>query len=111
MEAWRKDGTEEKAFQLSCQHVLASQPVALLALSLIHIFFTAAAGTRIVPPYFFALAYGFAGRIRAVGAAAGGGGLGSGTTEIQPFAHFCIDITFHLPLCQSCVFFIAKKII
>ena len=31
MEAWRKDGTEEKAFQLSCQHVLASQPVALLA--------------------------------------------------------------------------------
>ena len=28
---WRKDGTEEKAFKLSCQHVMACQPVALLA--------------------------------------------------------------------------------
>ena len=28
---WQKDGTEHKAFELSCQHVLACQPVALLA--------------------------------------------------------------------------------
>ncbi len=28
---WRKDGTEGKAFALSCQHVMACQPVALLA--------------------------------------------------------------------------------
>ena len=28
---WRKDGTEKKAFQYSYQHVMASQPVALLA--------------------------------------------------------------------------------
>lgn len=28
---WRADGTEEKAFAISCQHVMACQPVALLA--------------------------------------------------------------------------------
>ena len=28
---WREDGTEAKAFALSCQHVMACQPVALLA--------------------------------------------------------------------------------
>ena len=28
---WREDGTEAKAFELSCQHVMACQPVALLA--------------------------------------------------------------------------------
>lgn len=28
---WAKDGTESKAFQLSCQHVMSCQPVALLA--------------------------------------------------------------------------------
>ena len=28
---WRKDGTEERAFSLSCQHVMACQPVSLLA--------------------------------------------------------------------------------
>ncbi|MCR5575706.1 MAG: carbohydrate kinase [Oscillospiraceae bacterium] len=28
---WQADGTEEKAFALSCQHVMACQPVALLA--------------------------------------------------------------------------------
>ena len=28
---WQADGTEEKAFVLSCQHVMACQPVALLA--------------------------------------------------------------------------------
>ena len=28
---WREDGTEAKAFKLSCQHVMACQPVALLA--------------------------------------------------------------------------------
>ena len=28
---WRKDGTEERAFALSCQHVMACQPVSLLA--------------------------------------------------------------------------------
>ena len=30
-DGWKKDGTEERAFALSCQHVLACQPVALLA--------------------------------------------------------------------------------
>lgn len=30
-EKWKKDGTEWKAFELSCQHVLSSQPVSLLA--------------------------------------------------------------------------------
>ena len=30
MVRWREDGTEEKAFRLSCQHVMACQPVALL---------------------------------------------------------------------------------
>ena len=30
-EAWRADGTEERAFALSCQHVMDCQPVALLA--------------------------------------------------------------------------------
>ena len=28
---WRSDGTEEKVFALSCQHIMACQPVALLA--------------------------------------------------------------------------------
>lgn len=28
---WKADGTEEKAFSLSCQHIMACQPVALLA--------------------------------------------------------------------------------
>ena len=28
---WKKDGTEERAFLLSCQHILACQPVSLLA--------------------------------------------------------------------------------
>ena len=28
---WRRDGTEERAFALSCQHVMACQPVSLLA--------------------------------------------------------------------------------
>ena len=28
---WKKDGTEEKAFELSCQHIMACQPVCLLA--------------------------------------------------------------------------------
>lgn len=28
---WREDGTEARAFELSCQHVLSCQPVALLA--------------------------------------------------------------------------------
>ncbi len=28
---WKKDGTEEKVFALSCQHILSCQPVALLA--------------------------------------------------------------------------------
>ena len=28
---WREDGTEEKVFALSCQHIMACQPVALLA--------------------------------------------------------------------------------
>ncbi|MBQ3478251.1 MAG: carbohydrate kinase [Clostridia bacterium] len=28
---WREDGTEARAFELSCQHVMACQPVALLA--------------------------------------------------------------------------------
>ena len=28
---WKADGTEERAFKLSCQHVLACQPVSLLA--------------------------------------------------------------------------------
>ena len=28
---WREDGTEAKVFQISCQHVMACQPVALLA--------------------------------------------------------------------------------
>ena len=28
---WRKDGTEAKAFERSCQHIMACQPVALLA--------------------------------------------------------------------------------
>ncbi|NLW03098.1 MAG: carbohydrate kinase [Clostridiaceae bacterium] len=28
---WRQDGTEKKAFEMTCQHVLACQPVALLA--------------------------------------------------------------------------------
>lgn len=30
-EDWRRDGTEARAFALSCQHVLACQPVSLLA--------------------------------------------------------------------------------
>ena len=30
-EKWRQDGTEEKVFAISCQHILASQPVSLLA--------------------------------------------------------------------------------
>lgn len=28
---WQKDGTEEKVFQISCQHIMACQPVSLLA--------------------------------------------------------------------------------
>ena len=28
---WREDGTEDRAFELSCQHIMACQPVALLA--------------------------------------------------------------------------------
>lgn len=28
---WKEDGTEEKAFELSCQHVMSCQPAALLA--------------------------------------------------------------------------------
>lgn len=28
---WRQDGTEEKVFRLSCQHILSCQPVSLLA--------------------------------------------------------------------------------
>lgn len=28
---WKEDGTEEKVFQISCQHIMACQPVALLA--------------------------------------------------------------------------------
>ena len=28
---WQKDGTEEKVFAISCQHIMACQPVALLA--------------------------------------------------------------------------------
>ena len=28
---WKEDGTEEKVFALSCQHILSSQPVSLLA--------------------------------------------------------------------------------
>ena len=31
VEKWRRDGTEEKAFPLSCQHLMACQPAALLA--------------------------------------------------------------------------------
>ena len=31
LKKWRADGTEEKAFELSCQHVMACQPVALLS--------------------------------------------------------------------------------
>ncbi len=31
VEKWKKDGTEEKAFEKSCQHVMACQSVALLA--------------------------------------------------------------------------------
>lgn len=31
MVKWREDGTEKKAFELTCQHVMACQPVALLA--------------------------------------------------------------------------------
>ncbi len=30
VERWRKDGTEERAFARSCQHIMACQPVALL---------------------------------------------------------------------------------
>lgn len=30
-EKWRADGTEEKVFALSCQHIMACQPVSLLA--------------------------------------------------------------------------------
>lgn len=30
-EIWKADGTEEKAFELSCQHIMACQPSALLA--------------------------------------------------------------------------------
>jgi L-xylulokinase len=30
VDAWRRDGTEEKVFALSCQHIMACQPVALL---------------------------------------------------------------------------------
>ncbi len=28
---WKKDGTEDRVFELSCQHILSSQPVSLLA--------------------------------------------------------------------------------
>ena len=28
---WKKDGTEEKAFELSCQHIMACQPICLLS--------------------------------------------------------------------------------
>lgn len=28
---WKKDGTEDKAFELSCQHIMACQPICLLA--------------------------------------------------------------------------------
>ncbi len=31
MNQWREDGTEEKVFALSCQHIMACQPVCLLA--------------------------------------------------------------------------------
>lgn len=31
VERWRADGTEARAFELSCQHVMSCQPVALLA--------------------------------------------------------------------------------
>ena len=31
VQQWKEDGTEEKAFALSCQHLLSCQPVALLA--------------------------------------------------------------------------------
>ncbi len=31
VDQWKKDGTEEKAFALSCQHIMNCQPVALLA--------------------------------------------------------------------------------
>lgn len=31
VDAWRKDGTEDKAFEMSCQHLMNCQPVALLA--------------------------------------------------------------------------------
>ncbi len=31
VERWRADGTEEKAFAISCQHLMSCQPVALLA--------------------------------------------------------------------------------
>lgn len=31
VEQWKKDGTEDKAFTLSCQHIMNCQPVALLA--------------------------------------------------------------------------------
>ena len=58
------------------RRLLKGAAVSFVSAAAFFVFFTAAAGTRIVPPYFFALAYGFAGRIRAVGAAAGGGGLG-----------------------------------
>lgn len=30
VDAWRADGTEDKAFEISCQHIMACQPVALL---------------------------------------------------------------------------------
>ena len=58
------------------RRLLKGAAVSFVSAAAFFVFFTAAAGTRIVPPYLFALAYGFAGRIRAVGAAAGGGGLG-----------------------------------
>ena len=31
VEKWKSDGTEEKVFSISCQHIMACQPVALLA--------------------------------------------------------------------------------
>ena len=31
VEKWKADGTEEKVFELSCQHIMSCQPVALLA--------------------------------------------------------------------------------
>ena len=31
VEQWKEDGTEEKVFALSCQHIMNCQPVALLA--------------------------------------------------------------------------------